>query len=304
MAKETTEKTEKTEVKTEKKETTEPGILRRATKALFGEKSDRIATFATVGGIVAYGAKQIFNKAASRLTEKGITIAEKKLEEIVLGKDTAEAKKSGVDEKFWELGLSQRTTDKDVIRKFRSDLKAVNSDQSDALVLRVAQLITGFHRETRKTSYVKKEGDQIDQNQGKKQGKGQQDKIEEKIDIYDFIVVNSFLDSLVKITEFGDRVKFLESEGVFDLIPKKGELWKSVSEAGSRIADKVAAKAATISEATKEDLGKNSADWVQKTEDWKAKAKAYRDGAGTTNTPRNQQRIEITNRYTRIREDK
>lgn len=221
---------------------------------IFGEK---FITFLLGGAGLGYLGKGIVTKLLGKLTEKGVDVAEKKLEKIFLGKDITEAKKSREDEKFWEIVLSQRS-DKKEIRKFRSDLRTASPDKSDALVLHVANLITGFRREVRETTYKKKDWS----NNKDKKGKGQ-DRVEEKYDKFDYATVNSFLDSLINDhTEFSDRVRFLEGEEVFSLIPKEKKFVKAVKDAGCRLFDKIATSSVQTTEKTHDNLGKNSEDWT------------------------------------------
>ncbi len=242
------------EKKEEKREEKKGGIL----KVLFGEKADRAATFGMLGVATGYVAKEIWKGVSGKVTEKGVKVVEKKIEQV-LGLDTESAEKTIKDEECFRRVLAQRKKDKDKIEAIRAELKQIDPQKCRAFILYVARLLKESSYKEREINYKKDNG-------GGGKRKGPRDKTEAEREKYDFTTVNSFLDSLLARQTMIERLHFLDEENVFSLIPPEKVLWKSVKEAGCRIADKIAASSTQATEKTREHLGKNAADWVTRSE--------------------------------------
>lgn len=204
---------------------------------IFGEKADRIVTFILGGAGLGYVGKQILSKLAGKLTEKGVEVAEKKIEKA-LGLDIEEAKKGLDDEFLYRIalhGLNDDTKRKQ-INQFKADLEETDSNKAEAFVLYVAKMLR-MHEKQQKKSW--------------KTGKGKNaPRVEEIAKLYDFTYTNDFFADLLSNDTVDAKTRFLKNEKVFSLIPPEKKIWKSVKEAGCRIADKVAAKKPEVSEKT------------------------------------------------------
>jgi len=153
----------------------------------------------------------------------GTPMAEKALKSA-LGADTESASKSTHDENLFHMVLKEgnlQKTDINKIREFRDELGKHDKEKKEALVLFIAQKVDYFKIITK----AKKETPSApDYSKG----------IELAI---------SWLNDLMSINSFDDKVKFLDNEGVFQLIPKKKKLLREkLTEANTKISGSRPAK--------------------------------------------------------------
>jgi len=209
---------EKKEEKREEKK--KSGIL----KTLFGEGADRTATFGMLAAGAAYVGKKIWDRVSEKAIEKAVEVGEKKVAKV-LGLE--EAKRGWDDEFLFRIALHGLNDDtkRKLINQFKDELDEADSNKAEAFVLYVANMLQ-MHEKQQKKSWKL----------GKSKGAP---RMEEVAKFYDFTYTNEFFDDLLASKE---KIRFLKKEKVFSLIPSEKKFLKSVEDACSRIADKVAAK--------------------------------------------------------------
>jgi hypothetical protein len=186
-------------------------------KPKFAEKLDRWVTGITAIPVLGFFIKEAWEKFIPTMTEKGAKKLQERFERFV-GLNTEDAQRSLKDEFIYSLAVADfKIPEQDEIDNFEIRLRDDDEEKAEAFVLFIAQKISEFVFETKKTTQPLAKG---------------QPSISETFTNYDKGVVSAkvFLEAMLRRRGSSDnetfqlRVAYLKGKNVFSLInPKKGD---------------------------------------------------------------------------------